>query len=195
MNTQISGRPLYSATAVAIILVVLVAVAALGASGTGTPRPSAGAPSVPPSASPTDAPTGAPSVPPSEAPVTGRFELDVDVAHEGPVKLVVEDDTDTIVDVTSGRASDGMSVRWGDVLVSNVDAATLRITWAGLPRAEAIALVVTAKGEQVSLDFAQLMPPANSDALGFDRVIVIEFDHPVRAEDVVATFPEFVSAG
>ena len=37
------------------------------------------------------------------------------------------------ISASSGHAGDGMSVRWHDVQVENVDDSTLRITWVCLP--------------------------------------------------------------
>lgn len=189
MQSTRTGGPLIAATGLAVALVAIVAVVALGAGRPGTPDPSA-SPSTPPSA----APSTPPSVPPTTPPADGHFQVDVDVAAGGPVTLVVEDTTGAVVDVTSGPASDGMSVRWGDVIVANIDATTVRVTWAGLPGAEELSLTVRSRQDQAVLDFVQKLPPANSDAMGVDRVIVIEFDRPVRAEDVVAIFPDFVPA-
>lgn len=152
-----------------------MAVVALGASRPGTPEPSA-SPSTPPSAAPSNPPSVPPTTPPSPPPAKGHFEVEVDVAAGGPVTLLVEDTTGAVVDVTSGPASDGMSVRWGDVVVTNIDANTVRVTWAGLPGSEELSLTVRSRQDQVVLDFVQKLPPANSDAMGLDRVIV-----PARA--------------
>jgi class 3 adenylate cyclase len=81
-----------------------------------------------------------------------------------------------------------MSVRWGDVQVENVDADTLRVTWVGLPVDAEIRLQVKAKGDGFVLAFTQPAPPKDSDAVGFDRVLVLDFASAVRSQDVQATF-------
>ena len=45
-----------------------------------------------------------------------------------------------------------------------------------------------AQGDGVLLRFGQNMPYPNTDAMGADRVLVLTFDQPVAAEDVVAEF-------
>lgn len=177
-----SGSRRVGAVILAIALVAVVAAIALGA----------GAPSTPPS-DPSPSPTSLPSPEPTRTPVVpseppaGDVVLELDIAAKGPVILVIDDRTGSLVGARSGRASDGMSVRWGEVQVENVDAETLRVTWAGWPRAEEISLVVTEQGDGLLLDFVQGTPPSNSDAMGLDRVVVLEFDRPVRSEDVRAT--------
>jgi hypothetical protein len=192
MQSTRTGGPLVAATAIAVALVAVVAVVALGAGRLDTPEPST-PPSTPPSAAPSTPPSAPPTTP-STPPANDHFQVDVDVAAGGPVTLLVEDTTGAVVDVRSGPASDGMSVRWGDVIVANIDANTVRVTWAGLPGSEDLSLTVRSRQDKAVLDFVQQLPPANSDAMGLDRVIVIEFDRPVRSEDVVAIFPDFVPA-
>ncbi len=172
-------------TAFAIVLVAVVAVVALGAGRPGVP-----APSDPPGSSPTAPPTASPSAPPSHIPGSASWVVELDVASVGQVVLIVDDETGSVVDVRSGRGADSVSVPWGQVKIENVDAETLRITWPGLPRAEELSLVVTAQGEGLIFDFVQEAPPADSDSIALDRVVIIEFDRPIRSEDVVATFPE-----
>ena len=81
-----------------------------------------------------------------------------------------------------------MSVRWGDLEVVNVDDDTLRLTWVGLPNDNPVKVVVfdnvaSATDVQPTIVVMQLMPPENSDAIGFDRVLVLDFDDPVVAGD------------
>ena len=40
------------------------------------------------------------------------------------------------------------------------------------------------------LGFVQAAPPANSDAVGYDRILVLRFDTDVNADDVEVTFDE-----
>ena len=187
MNSTFRGRAL-PAAALLIALVAVVAVVASGALGRaadpGNPTPSA-----PPSAEPTPKPTPTPTPEPSEMP-DGIFNLDLNTVDDHDVKIVVDDRTGTVVDVTSGNAGDGMSVRWLDMKVENLDAETLRLTWVGLPRDETVRLFVIEEQGQVKLAFVQAAPPNNSDALGFDRIVVLKFDAPVRAEDVTWSMQE-----
>jgi hypothetical protein len=184
----------------AIVLLSAVAVGATGAFGrtvTPTPEPSAPPtvepsvpPTTPPSEPPTVPPTEAPSDDPSRPPADGVFDVDLDNLTGHDVSVVVDDETDSVVEVTSGRPGDGMSVRWFDLNVENIDAETLRIVWVGLPRDEVVHLGVSRVDGKVRLRFDQDGPPPNSDAIGFDRVLKIKFVVPVRAEDVLASIQE-----
>jgi hypothetical protein len=184
----------------AIVLLSAVAIGATGVFGrTVTPAPEPTTPpTVEPSVAPTSLPTTPPSAPPTAAPsddpsgppADGDFEVDLDNLTGHDVSVVVHDDTGSVVAVTSGRPGDGMSVRWFDLEVENIDAETLRIVWVGLPRDEVVRLGISRVDGKVRLRFVQDGPPANSDAVGFDRVLEITFVEPVRAEDVLASIQE-----
>lgn len=75
-----------------------------------------------------------------------------------------------------------MSVRWYDVLVANVTDRTIGLTWVGLPFDAEIPLSVRRVGGVLRIDLDQPQPPLNSDALGADRIPVLEFDQPRAAE-------------
>jgi hypothetical protein len=192
MNSRsIRGRAL-PAAALLFALVAVVAVVASGALGRpGNPGPN---PSASPSAAPT--PTPIPTPEPTETPADGNFTIDLNTVDDHDVSILVEDRTGSVVDVASGNAGDGMSVRWLDMKVENLDAETLRLTWVGLPRDEVVRLFIFHDDGKVKLAFAQAAPPNNSDALGYDRILVLKFDAPVRAEDVVWSMQEgFDTAG
>lgn len=175
--------------AVAAVAIATVAIIGAVAFTIGTASGDPPAPTPPPVQAPTPPPTAQPSVAPS-APSDGSTTVDLDIATDHDVSVVVKDDTGSVRDVTSGKAGDGMSVRWFDVTVENVDAETVRVTWVGLPVDEVIDLTISKDGDAIALDFVQDGPPAYSDAIGFDRVLVIEFDTPVDADDVEVTFPK-----
>jgi hypothetical protein len=198
-----------AAAALALALVGVVAVVAINPGTSGAPAspvPSQapdGGPSAPPVATPTPEPsapatpapaTPAPSEQPSDDPSDGRIDVDLDTATDHDVSVVITDRSGSVVGVTSGRAGDGMSVRWFDVEVENVDGNTIRVTWVGLPRDEVVSLGISEADGTFTLDFVQDAPPANSDATGFDRVLVIAFDSPVDATDVEVEFNEAVPA-
>jgi hypothetical protein len=181
-----SPRNLASATVAAGVLVLVLAVAAFG-----------GEPVVWPSPSPTPQPSPTAQPSPSAAPSdagAGPVVIDLDLATDHAVSVTVDDATGDVVDVRSGQAGAGMSVRWGDVLVTNVDARTIQVTWVGLPIDEQLDLVIGRDGETVTLAFEQDLPPAFSDAMGLDRVLVVTFADPVDADDVEVTFPAFQPA-
>jgi hypothetical protein len=186
-STSIRGRAL-PAAALLIALVAGVAVVASGALGRAG-DPAGPTPSAPPSAAPTPKPTPTPTPEPSETP-DGIFNLDLNTVDDHVVKIVVDDRTGTVVDARSGNAGDGMSVRWFDMKVENLDAETLRLTWVGLPRDETVRLFVIEEHGKVKLAFVQAAPPNNSDAMGYDRIVVVKFNAPVRAEDVTWSMQE-----
>jgi hypothetical protein len=193
MNTfSIRGRALPAATLL-LALIAVVAVVASGALGRAgnlpqpTPSPS---PSGSPTSTPAPTPTAEPSAEPSDEPADGVFDVDLDTVDDHDVSVVVDDATGSIVKVSSGSPVDGMSVRWSDMKIENVDATTLRLTWVGLPLDEQINLFVADVDGKLSLRFVQAAPPPYSDAMGYDRILVVTFDGPVSADHVEFSFEE-----
>jgi hypothetical protein len=172
----------------AAITVIAVGVIALISSGALRPAPvTGGTPSKPPVATPSTPATPAPSAPaPTQKPddvVDGEKSVELDVADPNRVYVGFKDFTGSVVDATSGRAGDGMSVRWYELRVQNVDDDTLRLTWVGLPNDDPIKVIVTDLQGTPTIVVFSLLPPSNSDALGFDRVLDLHFEGPVRSED------------
>ena len=173
------------------VVVVFAADAAYGHRPAPT-SPSDG-PIATPVATPTIAPTPAPARPtavPSESPTGGDIAVPLKNLTGDDVSVVIDDETGTLDVASSGTPGDGMSVRWFDVQVENIDDDTLRVVWVGLPRDEIVELTMTKADGEIRLAFVQDAPPANSDALGFDRVLELSFDGPVRSEDVVTSMAE-----
>ena len=177
-----------------VVLAAVVALAANAAFGPDTPpppepsKPPVAAPSTPPSEEPSQEPSAQPSEPPVDGPT--KIALKNLTGHDVWVEL--DDQTGGIVDARSGTPGDGMSVRWFDVKVENIDADTLRVVWVGLARDEAVSLGVSTVDRKLRLRFVQDGPPAYSDAMGFDRVLELSFDQPVRSEDVLTSVQESV---
>jgi hypothetical protein len=181
MDRSTSRRGIAAFLAIALLLVV--AVLATGVVG----RSEAPAPSDPPaSEAPSPKPTATPA--PSEAPIPsetpGEVGFDLDIATPHDVSVVIDDQTDRVVDARSGQAGAGMSVRWFDSIVENVGAESVRITWVGLPQDDEVRITISQDGDEVVVHIDQAAPPANSDAMGHDRVVEISFDGPVAASDV-----------
>jgi hypothetical protein len=173
----------------ATITVVAVAVIALVASGVLRPSPVSGTPpSHPPVATPPPA-TPAPATPePTEYPddFSDRNKtVKLDIATDHDVFVMVQDEISRVVDAKTGRAGDGMSVRWNEMKVENTGPSTLRLTWVGFAADDKLVLNVgEALGGKVNLTLVQVGPPPNSDATGYDRVLVLEFGSPISADDV-----------
>jgi hypothetical protein len=183
-----------AAAAIAIAIVAGIALVASGVLGRGAePSPS---PSTPPVASPSPQPSLVPSpVPsplpspdPSAEPADGDDVVDLDALPGQGISVVIDDQVGTLVGASSGEPGDGMSVRWFDAIVENLDAQTIEVTWVGLPVDEELSLLISEYEGGYRLHFGQSNPPLDSDAVGFDRVLVLEFDEPVSPNDVVVTF-------
>lgn len=191
MNRSTSNRNA-AAFVAALVLISVVAVLATGAFGrTVTPEPTpsevpSGAPSQAPSPEPTVAPSPKPTVVPSPS-VDGALSFDLDVGTPHDVSVVLDDESDIVSGARSGRAGDGMSVRWGGSDVENVDDDTVRLTWVGLPQDEVVKIVVEDVDGLIVITVDQAAPPANSDAMGHDRVVEIDFGWAVSADDVRVT--------
>lgn len=188
-------QPAIARTSILTAALVSVAIVAIAACSTGAVSPDPSTPSTPiPTAAPTPTPTAAPtpaptSTPAPSAPADGTFTFDLDVADAHAVSVVLTDGSDRITAATSGKAGDGMSVRWSDIEVVNVDRDTLRITFVGYPQDEVIGFDFdVAAGDGFNLIVTQKLPLPNTDALGADRVVVLDFEGDVDADDVYAEF-------
>jgi hypothetical protein len=183
--SRIAGPAIALAAALAVVFVL-----GAGLLG-GDPKPSNPPGSTPsPTANPT--PTPVPTATPSPTGPTagGPLTVDLDVADDHDVSVSITDRTGTLQKAVTGQTGDGMSVRWGDWTAENVDASTIRLTWVGLPRDEALTLSIAKTGSTYRLKLVQAAPPKDSDAVGFDRVLVLTFDSPVSASDFEVTLEE-----
>jgi hypothetical protein len=193
--------PIRAAVAASIAILVLVIVAAGfgrpadAASPSSTPAPT---PTLSPSPSPTAIPTPipsptpnptaspspAPSDPSDDGPIPGDVTVDLQAPAGHHVTATVRDDSGDIGRIQSGVPGDGMSVRWHDIAVKNVDAHTVSVTWVGITVDENVFVGVSADGDGYVVDIVQRGLDPNSDTLGSDRVLLLTFDQPVRASDV-----------
>ena len=174
--------------AAGLLLGAILVIAGACTAAAPSPVPASPAPSGPANPAPTEQPSEAPA---SEAPAPSQGNGDEGIVLDVPghvVSVVVTDRGVGLAGAESGTAGDGMSVRWGDALVENVDPSTIKVTWVGFPQDETIGLVLEPKGDKVVLRFGQNAPNPNTDALGADRVMVFSFDQPVSADDVVVEF-------
>ena len=58
------------------------------------------------------------------------------------------------------------------------------MTWVGLPGDARLQGLVEQYEHGMVIFIVQPEPPANSDALGSDRVLLLEFSEPVRADEI-----------
>ncbi len=184
MNRSSSLR---GALAALIALVAVLAVVAGGAFGRGSDPVKDPAPTPKPSASPSPSAPATPSPAPSDDLGDGRVIVDLDVATPHDVAVDIEDETGWLVGAASGRAGDGMSVRWGQLGLQNLDDDTIRVTWIGFPQDEVASLRVHALDGKVALELLSDGPPPNSDGLGYDRVLDLDFDQAISVEDILVS--------
>jgi len=142
------------------------------------PSPTIQAPSPRPTATPVPVPS------PSADPDPAVVHIPLDIADEHDVVVSLQDPDGLVREARSGRAGDGMSVRWHDAELVQVDDRTIRVTWVGLPIDDTVDVVVERAGGAVSIRIGQSAPPANSDATGYDRVLVLAFAAPVSADSI-----------
>jgi hypothetical protein len=75
-----------------------------------------------------------------------------------------------------------MSVEPYTLHVENIDARTLRLTWVDFPIDNALALYINEDASRFVL--VQPEPSSATDAVGFDRELILTFDHAISAADV-----------
>jgi hypothetical protein len=165
--------------AFAILVSRPAAPAAGGASPSATPSVSAPAPSRSPETPKPSAPAS-PTAEPSKVP--SSIELESTSGHQ--VRADVIDQIGSLAGAVSGQPGDGMSVRWHDAVVEQVGPNSIRITWSALPLDDHIGIGIHDLDGPLTVVIVQAGPPANSDAMGEDRVVILTFDHAVKAGDV-----------
>jgi hypothetical protein len=177
---------------VAVAGITALALVVVGAVAFGAGRQPAVAPTASPVAtpSPVSTPSVQPATPvPSRAPSDGPTVVVLDTADDNDPHVAVDDQTGKLVDIRAGHAGDGMSVRWNEAIVDQIDPQTIRVTWVGFPGDEEVFLTIDVNDGAPVLVFDQKAPYANTDALGADRVLVLTFDSDVAADKVEVAFP------
>lgn len=173
-------------TAVALLLGAVVAVGLVAAVVLWRPSGASGSPASP-TAPPSAAPTAAPTAAPAASPNNGSSVVVLKSASGHDVSLNIHDESGSIDKAVSGKPGDGMSIRWHDADVQNVDARTIAIRWAAFPLDEVVDLGVNGASGQYELTFVQAGPYPQTDAMGEDRILILTFHSPVSANDVVVS--------
>jgi hypothetical protein len=185
-----SNGQVHPAVALVFGLLAIVGLVAAVTIGPGAPAAPAGSPT--PSASPTAPYTPAPTqVPASPTPAptassNGVVRIPLDIADDHSVVVALQDADGLLVSARTGRAADGMSVRWHDAALERVNASTIRVTWVGMAVDEQVDVAVEAHGRAVAITIVQAGPVPYSDALGADRVLVLAFDEAIDLSKVHA---------
>jgi hypothetical protein len=112
------------------------------------------------------------------------IKVDLENVTGNDVYVDIVDLGGTLVDAVSGDPGDGMSVEPYTLKVENVDERTLRLTWVDYAIDNALALYI--HGDADRLVLVQPEPTEPTDAMAFDRELILTFDHAVSADDVEA---------
>jgi hypothetical protein len=200
-RTTITSRRAVGAlflSGVALVATIATAAAFNGRdAGTDTPPASPSPIATPiPMPDPSDPPviTPAPAEPsaPAETPETPEptdgggdampIKVDLENVTGADVYVDIVDGSGTVVDAESGTPGDGMSVEPWTLQVENIDARTLRLTWVDFPIDNALALYIDEDASRFVL--VQPEPSSATDAVGFDRELILTFDHDISAAEV-----------
>lgn len=174
-----------------VILAAVVAFAAFGGGG-GTEDPVLPpivSPSPPSPATPEPTPVPAPDETPAPTPVPDDegsdampIKVDLQNATGADVYVDIVDTTGLLVDARSGTPGDGMSVE--TLVAENIDATTLKLTWTDFPIDNALALYIDEHEGGIRLLLVQPEPSGPTDAMGFDRELILSFSEPISADQV-----------
>ncbi len=166
---------------------VLPPVASPSPSAPSTPVP---APDETPEPTPVPAPdeTPAPTPDPDAGPDAMPFRVDLRNATGADVYVDIVDSTGRLVEARSGTPGDGMSVE--GLVAENVDATTLKLTWTDFPIDNALALYVDEHEGGIRLLLVQPGPTGTTDAMGFDRELILSFSEPISADQVETVLVE-----
>lgn len=100
------------------------------------------------------------------------------------VHVDVVDRTGLLVDAASGTPGDGASVEGYTLAAANLDAKTLKLTWIDFPIDNGLTLYVDRIDGHLRLLLIQPEPGGTTDAIGFDRELVLTFSRPVSAASI-----------
>ena len=137
-----------------------------------------------PTADPT--PVVTPKPPASNAPDGDEtpIAVDLDTFDRHKVSIEIVDRTDSITTAKTGRPGDNPSA--DGLVVKNLDARTLQLTWVDFPIDNQLTLFVNQVGGHLRFQLIQPAPTKPTDAVGMDRQLILTFDHPVDASTVEA---------
>ena len=194
MTTRVLDRPNRSAQITLIVSIVagvaLAAAVGFTALGGGDRNdhpvvPPITNPSPTPPASPVPAPDETPA--PTPAPEDGGsdampIKVDLENATGADVDVDIVDTTGLLMDARSGSPGDGMSVE--TLVAENVDAKTLKLTWVDFPIDNALALYIDEHEGAIRFLLVQPEPTGPTDAMGFDRELILTFSEPISADQV-----------
>ena len=116
------------------------------------------------------------------------IKVDLENATDNDVYVDVVDYGETLVDAVSGTPGDGMSVEPYTLKVENIDPRTIRLTWVDFAIDNALTLYIYGAADRIVL--IQPEPTEETDAMGFDRELILTFDHAVSAAELEASLQD-----
>ena len=166
------------------VLALLLAAVAIGVGG--SRQPSVVVPDPSPTTSPSTSPTPSAN---ATAPAAAGILVELAVAAGEPQTVDVIDESGSVLEAASGTpAGDGQSFPSDGVAVSNIDASTLQLGWAGFPcRTDHDLLVGTDP-----LVMTLVRPPCQgvTDSIAVDRILILRFSEPINAAAVSITLDQ-----
>jgi hypothetical protein len=145
----------------AAIAVGALALACVACAGTSS-SPTAQTPSPTPDAS-------APVTSPEATGSSGLAVVALDNATGNNVRVEIVAPAGLVVNAASGRPADGVSVEPYQLVATNDDDTTLRLTWSGGPCDALDRLIIDPELDRLVL----IQPECPGDAVAFDRVLVV----------------------
>jgi hypothetical protein len=138
-----------------------------------------------PTTTPSAAATSAPN-PESSDNGGDAMPITVDLANAtgAYVHVDIVDHTGLLADGASGTPGDGVSVEAYTVKVENLGPTTLRLSWMDFPIDNALALYIDRVEDGYRFLLVQPEPTGTTDAIGFDRELVLTFSEPISAGQV-----------
>jgi hypothetical protein len=177
------GMSLRPAMILATLALLLAAVVAIGVGG---PKRSVVLPNPSPSASPGLSPNPSSSPTPSPtATASAGIRVDLIVAAGQAQTVNVIDESGTLLEAGSGSPTDGQGFPSDSVEVTNIDANTLQLGWAGFPCRTDHELRIGSDPRVMTL----VRPPCEgvTDSIGVDRILILRFSEPIVAAEVAIT--------
>jgi hypothetical protein len=182
----------------AIVVVAATALAVGGGNGaapTASARPTASpVASAPPPAGPvvTPEPTAKPAKPtpkPTPRPTHANsptdpapIKVDLETVDGHAVRVDIVDLSGILETAVSGTPAEGASAE--GLAVENVDARTLRLTWVDFPIDNVDALNIEWFDGRLRFVLVQPEPRGVTDAVGYDRELILTFSEPISAANV-----------
>jgi hypothetical protein len=187
-------RRILALTMAVAAIAVAACSTAVGADPT-TPVPPSDQPVVTPAPVVTPTPVGTPVVSPEPTddgedamPIT----VDLDTGTAADVYVDIVDRIGTLGEAVTGHPDGGASIEPGVLQVENVDERTLRLSWSTWLLEGGLALYLDEDPDGPR--FTLILPPPGdgTDAMAVDHILLLTFDEPVSADDVVAILQDGV---